>query len=70
MELTYWFDIGCTGRFDTSACQKLSAGNIGQLGAPGTGVAPAGVTTSQTRATTSTTAAFLTLAYRRRTSPT
>src|SRR5436190_8473719 len=34
---TYVDDLASTGSLDTSACQKLSAGNIGQFGASGTG---------------------------------
>ena len=38
MLFTYVAELASTGSFDTSACQKLSAGNIGQDGAWGTGV--------------------------------
>src|SRR5688572_101035 len=35
--VTHVDDCACTGRPDTSACQKESAGVMGQAGAPGTG---------------------------------
>jgi hypothetical protein len=38
MLLTKVADFASRGSFETSACQKLSAGNIGQFGASGTGV--------------------------------
>src|SRR5437763_13711532 len=43
MLLTYVDDLASSGSFDTSACQKLSAGNIAQFGASTTGVPLAAV---------------------------
>src|SRR5689334_10489338 len=54
--LTYVDDLASRGSFDTSACQKLSAGNIGQFGASGIGAPLADVngSTATGRRTTRT----------------
>src|SRR4051794_34852039 len=44
IDATYWADFVWTGRWETSARQKRSAGNIGQLGACERGEPPAGAT--------------------------
>src|SRR5207248_9057703 len=41
MLATYCDEWGSTGRPEMSACQKLSAGNVGQPSAPGSGAARA-----------------------------